>query len=71
MLGLGATTIAFEPLPVNLFYFTSSVLANDRRLRERLSRRRLTLEGREELDTELVRIVGVAVRARRLHECLV
>ncbi len=43
MLGLGATTIAFEPLPVNLFYFTSSVLANDRRLRERLTLHALAL----------------------------
>ena len=33
--GLGAPTIAFEPLPVNNFYFTTSVLANPG-MRERL-----------------------------------
>ena len=44
MLGLGATTVAFEPLPLNLFYFTSSVLAHgDRRVRERLTLHALAL----------------------------
>jgi FkbM family methyltransferase len=36
MLGLGATTIAFEPLPINLFYFTTSVLASPPAVRARL-----------------------------------
>ena len=37
MLGLGIDTIAFEPLPANLFYLTSAVLANKPAFRAHLT----------------------------------
>ena len=37
MLAEGARTVAFEPLPANLFYLTSAVLSNPRAFRRRLT----------------------------------
>ena len=37
MLAEGARTVAFEPLPANLFYFTSAILSNSMAFRRRLT----------------------------------